>query len=202
MYAIVHHRPQNLDFIIFSWICSRHVPLHNDRVFMPYCHFITAYLEFFRIDIFKGAIKKIGKSAKVGRGNMIQVELNVNISPLTWADGKGLEGAPQDELEADAEETDIDRPGPSHAPHYHQPTYSHLDTLIAIRELQSQFGEFRVEVRDHMHSMETRLMADMQRMTDHFSQQFGWPPFQVFSPPEHHYFSSGAPHDHEHDSEQ
>ncbi|PKA50077.1 hypothetical protein AXF42_Ash019595 [Apostasia shenzhenica] len=108
---------------------------------------------------------------------MIQVGLNVNVSPLTWADGKGPESAPQVELEADAEETDIDRPGLPHAPHHHQPTYSHSDTLIAIHELQSQFGEFRVKVRDHMHSMETRLMAGMQRMTDHFSQQFSWPPF-------------------------
>ncbi|PKA51742.1 hypothetical protein AXF42_Ash003109 [Apostasia shenzhenica] len=109
---------------------------------------------------------------------MLQVGLNVNVSPLTWADRKGPEGAPQDELEADAEETDIDRLGPSHAPHHHQPTFSHSDTLTVIHELQSQFGEFRVEVRDHMHSMETRLMAGMQRMTDHFSQQFGWPSFR------------------------
>ncbi|PKA57737.1 hypothetical protein AXF42_Ash015113 [Apostasia shenzhenica] len=140
---------------------------------MSYCHFITAYLESLRIDISKGAIKKLRKSAKVGRDNMIQVGLNVNASSLTWADGKGPEGAPQDELETDAEETDIDRPGPSHAPHHHQPTHSHSDTLIVIHELHSQFGKFRVEVRDHMHSMETRLMADMQRMTDYFSQQFG-----------------------------
>ncbi|PKA48266.1 hypothetical protein AXF42_Ash021410 [Apostasia shenzhenica] len=133
---------------------------------------------------------------------MLQVGLNVNVSPLAWADGKGPEGAPQDELEADAEETDIDRPGPSHAQHHHQPTFSHSDTLTAIYELQSQFGEFKVEVRDHMHSMETILMAGMQRMTDHFSQQFGWPSFQVFLSQEHHYFSPGAPHDHEHDGDQ
>ncbi|PKA52582.1 hypothetical protein AXF42_Ash001563 [Apostasia shenzhenica] len=137
---------------------------------MPYCHFITTYLESLGIDISKGAIKKLEKSAKVGRGNMIQVGLNVNVSSLTWADGKGPEGAPQDELEADAEETDIDRPGPSHAPHHHQSTYSHSDTLTAIHKLQSQFGKFRVEVHDHMHSMETKLMAGMQRMTDYFSQ--------------------------------
>ncbi|PKA56940.1 hypothetical protein AXF42_Ash002244 [Apostasia shenzhenica] len=200
MYAMVHHRPLNLGFIIFSWIRIRHVPIHSDRVFMPHCHFITAYLESLGIDISKGAIKKLGKSAKVGRGNMLQVGLNVNASPLAWADGKGPEGAPQDELEADAEETDIDRP--SHASHHHQPTYSHSDTLTAIHELQSQFGESRVEVRDQMHSIETRLMAGMQRMTDHFSQQFGWPPFQVFPLPEHHYFPPGAPHDHEHDCDQ
>ncbi|PKA54342.1 hypothetical protein AXF42_Ash000175 [Apostasia shenzhenica] len=173
MYVMVHHRPLNLSFIIFSWIRSRHVLIHSDRVFMPYCHFINAYLKYLGIDISKGAIKKLGKSAKVGKDNMIQIGLNVNVSPLIWADGKGLEGAPQDELEADAEETNIDRPGPSHAPHHYQSTYSHSDTLIAIHELQSQFGEFRVEVRDHMHSMETRLMAGMQRLTDHFSQQFG-----------------------------
>ncbi|PKA55314.1 hypothetical protein AXF42_Ash003951 [Apostasia shenzhenica] len=133
---------------------------------------------------------------------MIQVGLNVNISPLTWANGKGPEGAPQEELEADAEEVDIDRPGPSHAPHHHRPTYSHSNTMTAIHELQSQFREFRVEVHDHMHSMETKLMAGMQRMTDHFSQQFGWPPFQVFPLSEHHYFSPEALHDHEHDGVQ
>ncbi|PKA53869.1 hypothetical protein AXF42_Ash011349 [Apostasia shenzhenica] len=147
MYTMVHHHPLNLGFIIFSWIRSKYVPLHSDRVFMPYCHFITTYLESLRIDISKGAIKKLGKSAKAGRDNMIQVGLNVNVSPLAWGDGKGPKGAPQDELEADAEESDIDKPGPSHAPHHHQPTYSHSDTLTAIHELQSQFGEFRVEVR-------------------------------------------------------
>ncbi|PKA50861.1 hypothetical protein AXF42_Ash007516 [Apostasia shenzhenica] len=71
MYAMVHHRPLNLGFITFSWIHSRHILLHSDRVFMPYCYFITAYLESLRMDISKVAIKKLEKSAKVGKGNMI-----------------------------------------------------------------------------------------------------------------------------------